>query len=191
MPGTSAEQPAAEAERSVEKLMEEVMEEPTMEEKNDEPEEESINEYFRKYILTGKGNSPEDKIQEACKEINYRNLVILIAVRDYVINQAKNIKEVAKKWELSFSTIQWVMSRKREHSVNGRQYTKRKKVAEKQGGPAKKSKWIEEKCTTNQLKSEAHSLRSQPKTLQIVQNYCTYPGYTPKVKRRVIMLTEH
>ena len=71
VPGSSAEQPAAEAEKSVEKPTEEVMEEPTMEEKNDEPEEESINEYFRKYILTGKGKSPEDKIQEACKEINY------------------------------------------------------------------------------------------------------------------------
>ena len=112
MPGTSVEQLAAEAERSVEKPMEEAMEEPTTEEKNDEPEEESINEYFRKYILTGKGKSPEDKIQEACKEINYRNLVILIAVGDYIINQAKNIKEVAKKWGLLFSAIQWAMSRK-------------------------------------------------------------------------------
>ena len=40
------------------------------------------------------------------------------------------------------------MSRKREHSVRGRQYTKRKKAAEKQEGPAKKSKWIEEKSMT-------------------------------------------
>ena len=40
------------------------------------------------------------------------------------------------------------MSRKQEHSVGGREYTKRKKAAEKQEGPAKKSKWIEEKRTT-------------------------------------------
>ena len=40
------------------------------------------------------------------------------------------------------------MSRKREHSVGGRQYAKRKKAAEKQEGPAKKSKLIEEKHTT-------------------------------------------
>ena len=148
MPGTSAEQPAAAAEKPVEEPMEEVMMEPTTEEKDDEPKEENVNEYFRKYILTGKGKGPEEKIQEACKkEINYRNLVVLIAVRDYIVNQTKNIKEVAKKWGLSFSAVQWAMSRKQEHSVGGRQYAKRKKAAEKQEGPAKKSKWVEEKRT--------------------------------------------
>ena len=81
MPGTSVEQSAAEAEKPVEEPMEEVMVELTVEEKDDEPEEENV--YFRKYILTGKGKGPEEKIQEACKEINYQNLVILIAVRDY------------------------------------------------------------------------------------------------------------
>ena len=148
VPGTSAEQPTAEAEEPVEEPMEEVMVELTPEKKDDEPEEESINEYFRKYILTGKGKSPEDKIQEACKEINYRNLVVLVAVRDYVVNQARNIKEVAKKWGLSFSAVQWAMSRKWEHSVGSRQYAKRKRAAKKQEGPAKKSRWIEEKRTT-------------------------------------------
>ena len=148
MPGTSAQQPVAEAEEPEEEPTEEAMMELTPEKKDDEPEEESVNEYFRKYILTGKGKSPEDKIQEACKEINYQNLVVLIAVGDYVINQAKNIKKVAKKWGLSFSAVQQVMSRKREHSVSGRQYAKRKKAAEKQEGPAKKSKQTEEKCTT-------------------------------------------
>ena len=148
MPGTSVEQPAAAAEKPVEELTEEAIVEPTVEEKDDESEEENVNEYFRKYILTGKGKSPEDKIQEVCKEINYRNLVVLIAVGDYVINQAKNIKEVAKKWGLSFSAVQQAMSRKREHSVSGRQHAKRKKAAEKREGPAKKSKRIEEKCTT-------------------------------------------
>ena len=98
--------PVAEAEKPIEEPMEEVMVELTPEKKDDEPKEESVSEYFRRYVLTGKGKSPEDKIQEACKEINYRNLIILIAVRDYIINQAKNIKEVAKKWGLSFSAVQ-------------------------------------------------------------------------------------
>ena len=71
MPGTSVEQPAAEAEKPVEELTEEVMMEPTVEEKDDEPREENVNEYFRKYILTRKGKCPKEKIQEACKEINY------------------------------------------------------------------------------------------------------------------------
>ena len=112
VPGTSTEQPVAEAEKPVEELMEEAMVEPTPGEKDDEPKEESISEYFRRYVLTGKGKSPEDKIQEACKEINYRNLIVLIAVGDYIVNQAKNIKEVAKKWGLSFSAVQRAMSRK-------------------------------------------------------------------------------
>ena len=57
-------------------------------------------------MLTGKGKGPEEKIQEACKEINYQNLVVLIGVGDYVVNQAKNIKEAAKKWGLLFSAVQ-------------------------------------------------------------------------------------
>ena len=63
-------------------------------------------------MLSGKGKNPKEKIQEACKEINYRNLVVLIAVGDYIVNQARNIKEVAKKWGLLFSAIQRAMSRK-------------------------------------------------------------------------------
>ena len=146
VPGTSTEQPTTEAEEPVEELTEEVMVEPTPGEKDVEPEEESVSEYFKRYVLTGKGKSPEDKIQEAC--IHYQNLIILIAVGDYIVNQAKNIKEVAKKWGLSFSAIQRAMSRKREHSIRGRQYTNRKKVAEKQEGPVKKSKQKTEKGTT-------------------------------------------
>ena len=97
VPGTSQEPPAAEAERPAEVPPEEVIAEPTVEEKEDEPDEENVNEYFKKYVLTGKGKGPEEKIQEACKEISYRNLVILIAVGDYIVIKAKNIKEVAQK----------------------------------------------------------------------------------------------
>ena len=56
-----------------------------------------------------------------------------------------NIKEVAKKWGLSFSAVQRAISRKGEHSIGGRQYTKRKKAVKKQEGPAKKSQQIKEK----------------------------------------------
>ena len=135
MPGTSQEPPAAEAARPAEVPPEEVIIELTAEEKEDEPDEENVNEYFKKYVMSGKGKGPE----EACKEINYQNLVVLIAVGDYVANKAKNIKEVAKKWGLSFSAVQHVMSCKKEHSVGGRQYAKRKRAVEKQEGAAKKS----------------------------------------------------
>ena len=124
VPGTLTERPTTEAEEPVEEPMEGAMADSPPGEKDEEAEEESVSEYFRRYVLTGKGKNPEDKIQEACKEINYRNLVVLIAVGDYIVNQAKNIKEVAKKWGLSFSAVQRAMSRKREHSVGGRQYAK-------------------------------------------------------------------
>ena len=148
MPGTSQEPPAAEAEKSAEVPPEEVIAKLIGEEKEDEPNEENINKYFKKYILSGKGKGPEEKIQEACKEINYRNLVVLITVGNDIVNKAKNIKEVTKKWGLSFSAVQHAMSRKREHSVGGRQYAKRKRAAEKQEDFAKKSQGLEEKRTT-------------------------------------------
>ena len=112
VPGTSAERLAARAEELTEEPVGEAIVEQTMEEGDVEPNENSVDEYFQKYMLSGKEKNPEEKIQEACKEINYRNLVVLIAVSDYVINQARNIKEVAKKWGLSFSAIQRATSRK-------------------------------------------------------------------------------
>ena len=82
MPGTTRRPPAAEAERSTEVPPEEVIAEPTAEEKEDEPDEENVNEYFKKYMLTGKGKDLEEKIQEACKEINCWHLIVLITVGD-------------------------------------------------------------------------------------------------------------
>ena len=111
-PGTSTERLTAEAEKTTEKLTEEAAEERTTEGGDDESNEGTVDEYFQKYMLSGRGKNPEEKIQEACKEVNYRNLVVLIAVSDYVVNQAKNIKEVTKKWGLSFSAVQRAMSRK-------------------------------------------------------------------------------
>ena len=139
VPGTSTERPAARAEKAMEELTGEAIVERTMKEGDDKPNESSVDECFQKY-MSGKEKKPKEKIQEACKEINYRNLVVLIAVGDYVMNQARNIKEVAKKWGLSFSAIQRAMSRKREHSIGGRQCAKKKKAIEKQGDPIKRSK---------------------------------------------------
>ena len=139
-PGTSTGQPAAGPEKSTEQTTGEVMEEQVVEREDDELSEGSKDEYFQRYMLTGKGKYPAEKVQQACKEINFRNLIVLIAVGDYIVNQAKNIKEAAKKWGLSFSSIQRAMSQKREHSIGGRQYAKRKRDEEKQKGPVKKSK---------------------------------------------------
>ena len=106
-----------------------VMKEPTMS-RDDEVDESDKNETFNRYALTGRGWDPEERIQEACKEINYQNLTVLLAVGDYVVNQVKSIKEVAKKWGLSFSSIQWAMSRKWEHSMGGWQYAQKRKSTE-------------------------------------------------------------
>ena len=76
-------------------------------------------------------------------------------VGDYVVNQAKNIKEVTRKWGLSFSAVQRAMSRKRDHSVGCRQYAKRKRMVEKQEGPAKKSQCSKEKWTTEPDRTES------------------------------------
>ena len=112
VPGTSTDRPTAGAEKPMEEPTGEAIVEWTTEEGDGEPDESTVDEYFQKYMLSGKGKNPKEKIQEACKEINYRNLVVLIAVGDYVVNQARNIKEVTKKWGLSFSAIQRAMSRK-------------------------------------------------------------------------------
>ena len=106
VPGTSQEPPATGAERLTEVPPEGAIVELTAQEKEDEPDEENINEYFKKYMLTSKGKDLEEKIQKAYKEINYQNLVVLIVVGDYIVNQAKNIKEVARKLGLSFSAVQ-------------------------------------------------------------------------------------
>ena len=49
----------------------EVMEGETVEKEKDEHEVEITDKYFRKYILTGTGKDPKEKINKACKEINY------------------------------------------------------------------------------------------------------------------------
>ena len=142
-PSTTQEQIAIPEEPRVTQEPVKVVEEQTEGKEEDEPEMEVTDEYFRKYILTGKGKDPKAKINEACKEINYQNLVVLIAVGDYVINKAKNIKEIVKKWELSFSSVQRAMSRKKEHNKGGRQYAKRKKSGDEKGEPVKKSRCLQ------------------------------------------------
>ena len=152
-PSTTQEQIAIPEEPRVTQEPAEVMEAETEEKEEDKPGVEVTDEYFRRYISTGKGKDPEAKINEACKEINYQNLVVLIAVGNYVVNKAKNIKEIVKKWGLSFSSIQQAMSRKKEHSKGGRQYTKRKKSGDEKEEPVKKSKRLKKKGTTASTKA--------------------------------------
>ena len=95
VPSTSRATPTSSIEAQPEENSD-VIEEPTGREE-DEPKADERSEVFNRYALTGKGRNPEEKIQEACKEINYKNLTVLLAVGDYVVNQIKNIKDVARK----------------------------------------------------------------------------------------------
>ena len=46
--------------------------------------------------MTGKGDTPEQKVNEAVKELNYHNMLVVIAVRDKTINNIGSIHTVAE-----------------------------------------------------------------------------------------------
>ena len=81
-------------------------------------------EQYNRYVLSGKGETPEQKVNEAVKDINYHNMVIVITVGDKTINNVGSIRTVAEKWGLSFSVIQRALSRIKEHRQGGQQYDK-------------------------------------------------------------------
>ena len=71
VPGTSTDCLTAGAEKPTEEPTGEARVEWTMEEGDGKPDKSTVDEYFQKYMLSGKGKNPEEKIQEACKQINY------------------------------------------------------------------------------------------------------------------------
>ena len=70
-------------------------------------EPEKVKQYNR-YVLSGKGETPEQKVNEVVKDINYHNMVVVITIGDRTINNVGSIRTVAEKWGLSFSVVQWV-----------------------------------------------------------------------------------
>ena len=58
------------------------------------------------YVLSGKGDTPEQKVNEAVKDFNYHNMLVMIVVRDKTINNLGSICTVAEKWGLSYSIVQ-------------------------------------------------------------------------------------
>ena len=48
-------------------------------------------EQYNKYELTGGGEMPEQKVNKGIKDINYHNMVVVIAVGDKVINKVGGI----------------------------------------------------------------------------------------------------
>ena len=74
--------------------------------------------------MSGKGDTPEQKVNEVVKELNYHNMLAVIAVGDKTINNIGSICTVAEKWSLSYSIIQRAISGIKEHHQAGRQYNK-------------------------------------------------------------------
>ena len=59
------------------------------------PETERTNSY-QHYVMSGKGDSPEQKVNKAVKELNYHNMLVVIAVGDKTINNIGSIRTVAR-----------------------------------------------------------------------------------------------
>ena len=91
--------------------------------KEPSPETERTDSY-QHYVMSGKGDTPEEKVNEAVKELNYHNMLVVIAVGDKTINNIGSIHTVAEKWGLSYSIIQRVISGMKDHHQGGRQYNK-------------------------------------------------------------------
>ena len=115
-------------------------------------------EQYNKYELTGSGEMPEQKVNKGIKDINYHNMVVVIAVGDKVINNVGGIRTVAEKWGLSFSVVERALSGIKEHRQSGHQYDK---LA---GRPQRRSRRKERenhKKRTNQIKKLHHLPKSQ------------------------------
>ena len=74
---------------------------------------------YQHYIMTGKGDTPEQKVNEAVKDLNYHNMLLVIAVGDKTINNIGSIHAVAEKWRLSYSIVQRAISGMKVHQQGG------------------------------------------------------------------------
>ena len=82
--------------------------------KEPSPETEKTDSY-QHYIMTGKGDTPEQKVNEAVTDLNYHNILVVIAVGDKTINNIGSIRAVAEKWGLSYSIVQRAISGIKKH----------------------------------------------------------------------------
>ena len=67
------------------------------------------------------GENVEKKLQSIINSIGDQSALFLMAVRDCIVNK-KSQAEVATKYNISRSKIQWAMSGKKEHRKGGKQY---------------------------------------------------------------------
>ena len=67
------------------------------------------------------GESMEKKLRSVINSIGEQSALLLMAVGDCIINK-KSQAEIAKKYDIPRSRIQWAMSGKKEHKKGGKQY---------------------------------------------------------------------
>ena len=72
------------------------------------------------------GENVEKKLQSIVTSIGDQSALFLMAVRDCIVNK-KSQAEIATKYNISRSKIQWAMSGKKEHKKGGKQYWQERK----------------------------------------------------------------
>ena len=72
------------------------------------------------------GESVEKKLQSIVNSIGDQSALFLMAVGDCIVNK-KSQAEIATKYNISRSRIQWPMSGKKEHRKGGKQYQQERK----------------------------------------------------------------
>ena len=72
------------------------------------------------------GENVEKKLQSIINSIGDQSALLLMAVRDCIVNK-KSQTEIATKYNISRSRIQWAMSWKKEHRKGGKQYRQESK----------------------------------------------------------------
>ena len=95
--------------------------------------------------------SMEKKLQSIINSIGEQSTLLLIAVGDCIVNK-KSQAEIAKKYGIPRSSIQWAMSGKKEHKKGGKQY------------------WQERKRKTSEDSTRSLKLRRNEKELKRIED---------------------
>ena len=72
------------------------------------------------------GESMEKKLQSIINSIGEQSTLLLMAVSDCIVNN-KSQAEIARKYGIPRSRVQWAMSGKKEHKKGGKQYWQERK----------------------------------------------------------------
>ena len=72
------------------------------------------------------GENAKKKLQSIINSIGDQSALFLMAVGDCIVNK-KSQAEIATKYNISRSRIQWAMSGKKEHRKGGKQYQQERK----------------------------------------------------------------